>query len=102
MAILGAGPVNAERSSGDGLGHPSTLATLAEAKLEAIFLTVGRLAGALGVLLTLAAGGARLAGQYWLASYSAGTVLLAGIALMLIGALGFLAALTLRRGADIR
>jgi hypothetical protein len=70
--------------------------------MEGILLTVGRLAGAAGVLVTLVAAVARLAGYYWIASYQTGTVLLAGMALMLIGCLGFLAALTAQRDSGSR
>jgi hypothetical protein len=70
--------------------------------MEAILLAVGWLAGALGVLLTIAAAGMRLAGHYWLAGFSTGTVLLAGIAAMLIGCLGFLAVLASRSGPSVR
>jgi hypothetical protein len=66
--------------------------------MAGIFLTVGWLAGAVGVLLTLIAGVGRLAGLYWIASYQAGTILLAGMAMMLVACLGFLVALTLQRG----
>ncbi|WP_295437602.1 hypothetical protein [uncultured Thiodictyon sp.] len=67
-----------------------------------ILLTIGWLAGAAGVLLTLVAGAARIAGYYWLGSFSTGTVLLGAMGVMLIGCLGFLAALSTRRGADGR
>jgi hypothetical protein len=62
--------------------------------MEGIFLTVGRLAGAAGVVTTLVAALMRLAGVYWVSGYQTGTILLAGMALMLIGCLAFLAALT--------
>ncbi|HYN76587.1 MAG TPA: hypothetical protein VES73_02195 [Lamprocystis sp. (in: g-proteobacteria)] len=70
--------------------------------MAGIFLTVGWLAGAVGVLLTLVAAVGRLAGLYWIASYQAGTILLAGMALMLVGCLGFLAALASQRGSGSR
>lgn len=60
-----------------------------------LFSTVGWLAGGLGVLLALAAAVGRLAGLYWIANYQAGTLLLAGMALMLVGCLGLLSALLL-------
>ena len=65
--------------------------------MERFLVAVGGLAGALGVLLTLAAGGFRFAGHFWIGSFSAGTVLLGGMALMLVGSLAFLAVLTARR-----
>ncbi len=67
--------------------------------MEGLYITVGRLAGAAGVLITLVAVAARLMGQYWLGGLQAGTVLQAGIAVMLVGCLGFLAALTSRRAS---
>lgn len=65
--------------------------------MESILLTVGRWAGTAGVLVTLAAAVGRLVGRYWIGGYQTGTVLLAGMALMLIGCLGFLAVLTSER-----
>ncbi len=70
--------------------------------MESIFLTVGRLAGAAGVLIVIAAVVARLLGHYWLGGLQVGTVLQAGIAAMLVGCLGFLAALTSGRASDRR
>jgi hypothetical protein len=70
--------------------------------MERIFLAVGWLAGALGLVLTAFAAGGRLAGHYWLGSYQAGTVLLGGMALMMVACLGFLAALVLGRGSGSR
>jgi hypothetical protein len=65
--------------------------------LEGLFLLVGRLAGAVGVLIVVAAVAARLVGHYWLGGMQVGTFLQAGIAAMLVGCLGFLAALTAGR-----
>jgi hypothetical protein len=65
--------------------------------MEALLLAVGRLAGGLGVLVTLAAAFARALGNYWVAGYQTGTILLGGMALMLIGCLGFLAAIVSAR-----
>jgi hypothetical protein len=70
--------------------------------MEAILLAVGWLAGALGVLLTMGAAGMRLAGYYWFAGFSTGTVLLGGMAAMLVGCLGFLAVLASRSGSSAR
>jgi hypothetical protein len=70
--------------------------------MERIFLAVGWLAGTLGVLLAAVAAGIRITGSYWLGSYQAGTLLLAGMALMLVGCLGFLAALAVARGKGNR
>ncbi len=70
--------------------------------MERIFMAVGWLAGALGVLLTLVAAGARLAGLFWLGGYASGTLMLGGIALMTMGCLGFLAALAVGRSPASR
>jgi hypothetical protein len=70
--------------------------------MEGILLTVGRLAGAAGVLITLVAAVGRIAGLYWIAGYQTGTILLAGMALMMIGCLGFLAVIASERGAGGR
>lgn len=67
-----------------------------------IYLAVGWLAGALGVLVSVIAAGTRLAGNFWIAGFQAGTVMQAGIALMLVGVLGFLAALTSQRAISNR
>jgi hypothetical protein len=53
---------------------------------------VGRIGGAVGVLVCGMAALARLRGMYNLAGFQTGTVLLAGIAAMLLGCLGYLAA----------
>jgi len=45
----------------------------------------GRLAGIAGVLLCVLAGATRLSGHYWLGSFQVGTVLVGGIAVMMIG-----------------
>ena len=65
--------------------------------MERLLIAVGVLAGTLGVLLTLLAGGFRLAGHFWIGNFAAGTVMLGGMALMLMGSLAFLAVLTARR-----
>jgi hypothetical protein len=65
--------------------------------MEGLYLIVGRLAGAAGVLIVIAAVVARLLGHYWVGGLQVGTVLQAGIAAMLVGCLGFLAALTAGR-----
>lgn len=70
--------------------------------METILLAVGWLAGALGVLMTIGAAGMRFAGHYWLAGFSTGTVLLGGIATMLIACLSFLAVLASRSGSSAR
>ena len=67
--------------------------------MEAILLTGGWLAGAIGLVLTAVAAGTRLAGHYWVADYATSTVLQGGIAAMLVGCLAFLAVLASRRGS---
>ncbi len=64
--------------------------------METSLLWIGRLAGALGVLLCLIAIGARLTGAFWIAGFQAGTVLQAGMAAMLLGCLAHLVVLTQR------
>ncbi len=64
--------------------------------METSLLWIGRLAGALGVLLSLIAVGARLAGAFWIAGFQAGTLLQAGMAAMLLGCLAHLVVLTAR------
>ena len=60
-------------------------------------LWVGRIAGAAGVLMCLIAMFARARGTYSLAGLQMGTLLLAGMAVMLMGCLGYLAAIAERR-----
>ncbi len=61
--------------------------------MNALLLTVGRLAGAAGVVMTLVAVVVRVTGHYWVAGYQTGTILLGGMAMMLIGCLSLLAVL---------
>ena len=68
--------------------------------METSLLWIGRLAGALGVLLCLIAIGARLTGAFWIAGFQAGTVLQAGMAAMLLGCLAHLVVLTARLTGD--
>jgi hypothetical protein len=56
-----------------------------------LLLWVGRIGGAVGVLMCVIAVLARIRGVYGLAGFQTGTVLLAGIAAMLVGCLGYLA-----------
>ena len=58
-----------------------------------LLLWVGRIGGAVGVLLCVIAVLARIRGMYGLAGFQVGTVLLAGMAAMLVGCLGYLAAI---------
>lgn len=64
--------------------------------METSLLWIGRLAGALGVLLCLIAVAARLTGAFWIAGFQAGTVLQAGMAAILLGCLAHLVVLTTR------
>ncbi len=67
--------------------------------MTSILSTIGRVVGALGVLLTLFAGLWRILGNFWLGSFSTGTVLLGGMGGMLIGCFLLLAAMPARRDA---
>lgn len=73
---------------------------MGDPSMKAIFLLIGRFAGGAGVLLALFAGAARLSGRFWVGSYQAGTLLLGGIALMVIACLGLLLALTWEQSSD--
>jgi len=64
--------------------------------VENLLRWVGRLGGAAGVVLCAVAVVARLRGVYTFASFQVGTLLLAGIAAMLVGCLGYLAAIAER------
>ena len=67
--------------------------------MRSLLLWVGRLGGAVGVFLCAVAVLVRLRGVYGLAGFQVGTVLLAGMAAMLVGCLGYLAAIAeFRRG----
>ena len=50
-----------------------------------IGLWAGRVAGFVGLLLCAAGGIVRMAGQYWLGAFQAGTLMLAGTALLAAG-----------------
>jgi hypothetical protein len=64
--------------------------------LETLLLWIGRLGGAAGVVICAVAVLGRLRGVYNLAGFQIGTLLLAGIAAMLVGCLGYLAAIAER------
>ena len=64
--------------------------------MEILLLWIGRLAGLTGALLTVAAFGARAAGNYFPGGFQVGTLLQAGIAVMVLGCLAYLASLTER------
>ena len=64
--------------------------------METLLRWVGRLGGAAGVVLCAVAVLMRLRGVYNFAGFQIGTLLLAGIAAMLVGCLGYLAAIAER------
>ncbi len=64
--------------------------------METLLLWIGRLAGLAGVLVCAVAVVVRLSGAYWLAGFQVGTLLLAGMAAMLMGCLSLLMLLTSR------
>ena len=64
--------------------------------MQALLVWIGRTAGTVGVLLTALAVIVRIRGGYHFAGLQIGTLLLAGIAAMLVGCLGYLAALVER------
>jgi hypothetical protein len=59
--------------------------------MNALLLWFGRAAGLAGFVLCLLALGMRVTGKYWLAGFQVGTLLQAGTAAMVFGALCFLA-----------
>ncbi|HZQ59836.1 MAG TPA: hypothetical protein VFC24_00725 [Casimicrobiaceae bacterium] len=58
--------------------------------MNMLLLWVGRLAGIAGILVILIAVAMRARGLYAVGSYQAGTLLLVGIALMVLGCLAYL------------
>lgn len=64
--------------------------------MEKLLLWVGRLGAVAGVLLCAVAVVARLRGLYIFGGFQTGTLLLAGMAAMLAGCLGYLAAIAER------
>ena len=65
-------------------------------RLENLLLWIGRLGGVVGFAITVIAVVARLQGSFLLGSFQVGTLLLAGIAGMVIGCLAYAAALAER------
>lgn len=65
--------------------------------MDKIFDLAGNVAGGLGILVCLAAGAIRVAGAYQMFGYEAITLFTAGIALMVVGCLAKLQALTTMR-----
>lgn len=68
--------------------------------MNAKLLPLGRLAGALGFVLCLAAGLARLAGMHWFAGFEIVTVLQIGIGGMVLGCFCLLLVLTCPAAKD--
>jgi hypothetical protein len=66
--------------------------------MDTLLLTLGRLAGLAGAVIFIVAVGARLMGVYWLAGFQAGTMLLAAVAVMVLGCFLLLLALVGRAG----
>jgi hypothetical protein len=64
--------------------------------MNVILLWLGRAGGVLGALLCLVAVAARLTERYWLGGFQAGSLLVAGIALMVAGCFCLLLALVER------
>ena len=64
--------------------------------MEKLLLWIGRLGGIVGVILCAVALVARLRGVYNVAGFQVGTFLLAGVAAVLVGCLGYLAAIAER------
>ena len=53
--------------------------------MDKLIALVGRLAGIVGALLCVVSGAARIGGQHWLGGFEAQTLMLAGIAGMVLG-----------------
>ena len=64
--------------------------------METLLLWIGRLGATAGIVICAVAVLGRLRGVYNLAGFQIGTLLLAGIAAMLVGCLGYLAAIAER------
>jgi hypothetical protein len=64
--------------------------------MQELLVWIGRLAGIAGVALCAVAAVVRLAGAYWLAGFQVGTLLLIGVAGMVLGCWCLLVALTER------
>jgi hypothetical protein len=64
--------------------------------MNKLLLWMGRVGGVVGVILCAVAVIVRLRGAFNLAGFQVGTLLLAGMAAMLVGCLGYLASLAER------
>lgn len=65
--------------------------------MHPLLIWVARIAGIVGVGVTIVAIVTRLSGAYWLAGFQVGTLLQAGMAALLLACLGYVAALAERR-----
>lgn len=73
--------------------------------MDRMLLWIGRIAGFVGVLICAIAVAARIAGYWHLGTYSVGTLLLGGMAAMLVACLAYAAAVAERtpgQGRDSR
>jgi len=61
--------------------------------MRELLVWIARVAAIGGVGLMLLAAGGRLGGVYWLAGFQIGTILQGGLAMTLVGCLGYVAAL---------
>jgi len=61
--------------------------------MHGLLVWIARVAAIGGIGMMLLAAGGRLGGVYWLASFQIGTILQAGMAMTLVGCLGYVAAL---------
>jgi hypothetical protein len=68
--------------------------------METLLIWTGRLAGLAGVFLCVIAGATRLSGAYWLGGFQTTTLLLVGVAGMVLGCLCLLMALLERLGGS--
>jgi hypothetical protein len=64
--------------------------------MQGVLIWIARLAGIGGVLAMLFAVLVRLSGDYWFGGFQVGTILQAGMAVTLVGCLGYTAALVER------
>jgi hypothetical protein len=67
-----------------------------DSTMHRALLWVGRISGLVGVLFVTVAVAVRLTGSYWLGTFQLGTILLAGVAAMVLGCLCLLAVLVER------
>lgn len=65
--------------------------------METLLLWVARLAGTGGVALSILSALMRVTGKYWIAGLQVGTILMGGIAAMVLACLAYLAVLAERR-----